>query len=681
MAAAASFVFGSLSHVAVASSLLRGGSGIRLGLCRRAAAFSTLLRKDSSFRFDSSRVVVPHRSKKRGEDASFNSDLYLGVADGVGGWILEGVDSGEYSRLLMHRVCNEIKAYEGALLRDESGTRERCPSPVMAMTRAARHIDLLGSSTCLLCFLDPDTGIMHTANVGDSAWMVYRPGTSLGYRSKEQTFAFNAPYQLDRNQRMSSPLRLAERSKTHLQDGDMVVVASDGLWDNVFDKDVIRVLERHRNDVQAAAMELATDAVRNGRNKTYASPFFRNAIQQRTFVGLGGKEDDVTVIVGRLTRTSEPSNAGKYGTNFTENGALFQLSISTKPISAAAIRGIPGLTARGISTAARRLTASGSAQSFYQFRASRIVIPNFRKEIGEDASFHSNLYIGVVDGVGGKNMPGLDPARYSRALVQNIVGEITHYEEECLAHQPSANHRSVAASLAYPTPDPQKVMARAASRTTDILGSATCLLGFLSPLTGVLNTCNIGDSCFIVYRPNEQKVLFRSKEQLRAFNFPYQIGPATPDLPLQSGIVKNIQLKEGDTVVFATDGLWDNLYDEDVCEIVQGSKDNVKLACSTLAETAYWNSRDKEYFSPFSSRAAKFFGHRIHIGGKVDDISIIVAEVERKGLSDAADREPPAHSYRTEMPVLAQCLGQGNVGRLGEALWQCAMRWNVESRA
>ncbi|KAF4746618.1 hypothetical protein FOZ62_017146 [Perkinsus olseni] len=296
----------------------------RFGIVPRAS-FSTLLRKESSYRFDSSRVVVPHRNKKRGEDASFNSDLYLGVADGVGGWILEGVDSGEYSRLLMHKICNETREYEKALLRDESGERARCPDPVMAMTRAARHIDLLGSSTCLLCFLDPNTGILNTANVGDSAWMAFRPGTSLGYRSKEQTFAFNAPYQLDRNQRVSSPLRLAQRSKTRLEEGDMVVVASDGLWDNVFDKDIMRVLQKEQDDVHAAATELATMAVNNGRNKygnglrrfrhvvvaygrTYASPFFRHALQQRTFVGLGGKEDDVTVVVGRLTRTSEPSN-------------------------------------------------------------------------------------------------------------------------------------------------------------------------------------------------------------------------------------------------------------------------------------------------------------------------------------------------------------------------------------
>ncbi|EER12250.1 PP2C phosphatase, putative [Perkinsus marinus ATCC 50983] len=173
-------------------------------------------------------------------------------------------------------------------------------------------------------------------------------------------------------------------------------------------------------------------------------------------------------------------------------------------------------------------------------------------------------------------------------------------------------------------------MARAASQTTYIQGSATCLLGFLSPLTGVLHTCNIGDSCFLVYRSEKQQTLYRSKEQLRAFNLPYQIGPANPDLPLLSGEVDEIQLADGDKVVFATDGLWDNLYDEDICSVIQDTADDVDGACQSLAEQAYRNSRDKTHYSPFSKRAEEFFGRRIHIGGKPDDISIVVAEVKRR---------------------------------------------------
>lgn len=46
-----------------------------------------------------------------GEDAFFASSdgTALGVADGVGGWILRGIDPGEYARTLMAKA-SEVRA-------------------------------------------------------------------------------------------------------------------------------------------------------------------------------------------------------------------------------------------------------------------------------------------------------------------------------------------------------------------------------------------------------------------------------------------------------------------------------------------------------------------------------------------------------------------------------------------
>eukprot|EP00757_Euglenozoa_sp_SAG-D1_P022130 gene22130-1294_t len=53
---------------------------------------------------------VPHHLKEEtgGEDAYFVSrrGIALGVADGVGGWAKEGVDSSRYSRMLMKQCCD-----------------------------------------------------------------------------------------------------------------------------------------------------------------------------------------------------------------------------------------------------------------------------------------------------------------------------------------------------------------------------------------------------------------------------------------------------------------------------------------------------------------------------------------------------------------------------------------------
>ena len=50
--------------------------------------------------------ILPHPEKveRGGEDAVMSGPLWLGVADGVGGWIEKGIDSGLYARGLMEHA-------------------------------------------------------------------------------------------------------------------------------------------------------------------------------------------------------------------------------------------------------------------------------------------------------------------------------------------------------------------------------------------------------------------------------------------------------------------------------------------------------------------------------------------------------------------------------------------------
>lgn len=64
-----------------------------------------------------------------------------------------------------------------------------------------------------------------------------------------------------------------------------------------------------------------------------------------------------------------------------------------------------------------------------------------------------------------------------------------------------------------------------------------------------------------------QACIFRSEEQQHAFNFPYQLGTGSRDFPASAQLY-SLKLEHGDLVVLATDGIWDNLCDEEVVEIV-----------------------------------------------------------------------------------------------------------------
>ena len=64
---------------------------------------------------------------------------------------------------------------------------------MLPLSAGVRSLCLQGSSTALVMVLEADT--LHTANVGDSGFMVVRNGQAL-FQSPSQQKRFNFPYQL-----------------------------------------------------------------------------------------------------------------------------------------------------------------------------------------------------------------------------------------------------------------------------------------------------------------------------------------------------------------------------------------------------------------------------------------------------------------------------------------------------
>lgn len=86
-----------------------------------------------------------------------------------------------------------------------------------------------------------------------------------------------------------------------------------------------------------------------------------------------------------------------------------------------------------------------------------------------------------------------------------------------------------------------------------------------------------------------------------------------------------------------SDGVWDNLFDEDIQHCVKSQLKNQKLlnlqhvsnCISTFAEVKGY---DADYLSPFAMEARKTGRKRYSksVGGKPDDITVIVAQVQFK---------------------------------------------------
>lgn len=100
------------------------------------------------------------------------------------------------------------------------------------------YLKYAGSSTACVLILNREDSTVYTANIGDSGFIIVREGQII-HRSEEQQHYFNTPFQLSlpppghgHNVLSDSP----ESADTHsfpVLDGDVILVATDGVFDNV----------------------------------------------------------------------------------------------------------------------------------------------------------------------------------------------------------------------------------------------------------------------------------------------------------------------------------------------------------------------------------------------------------------------------------------------------------------
>ncbi|KAJ2779497.1 Protein phosphatase 2C 7 [Coemansia javaensis] len=317
-----------------------------------------------------------------GEDSLFHArvkqNLVYGVADGVGGWNESGIDPSVFSRSL---TAYAAAAAEGTFLLHDSD--EADPKDIMRRAYAAMRRDRIpafGSATALVMSLSLASGRLRTAQLGDSTYVVLDARQRAKFASAEQQHGFNTPYQLtilpdpgyeqqQQRQQQSdddatpegegaryfrptaettagSEAARAEidrddfadlvrarldtpgdaREATHaLAHNDLVVAATDGLFDNVRVDEVEKLADRfmqaigkvqHATPAKGTAASsssssmpatvadlfgglayaVAAQAVGNYIQRDLRSPFAERA-KLAGYSFTGGKPDDVTVML------------------------------------------------------------------------------------------------------------------------------------------------------------------------------------------------------------------------------------------------------------------------------------------------------------------------------------------------------------------------------------------------
>ncbi|KAA8642253.1 hypothetical protein EYZ11_011159 [Aspergillus tanneri] len=317
----------------------------------------------------------------------------------------------------------------------------------------------------------------------------------------------------------------------------------------------------------------------------------------------------------------------------------------------------------------------------------------WRPDSGEDAFFVSRVgrreYPGAVafavaDGVGGWSESKVDPADFSHALC--------YYMAE--------------SALGWDKP-PEQLRAKGLLQTgyDQVVADKTIRAGGSTASVGVglsdgrVELANLGDSGSVLLRL--AAVHHYSIPQTHGFNTPYQLSIIPPRMRTQASIfggayledsprdagVTNLQMQHGDVLVLATDGVFDNLNNQDILKLVTnrmvltgawtatetlGIKPSDELAhltspegltslipsfsssdpssspsssshprdqiytlqsllAATIAGEAKLASLDFRRDGPFAKEAQRYYPGDWYRGGKVDDIAVVTVVAVDEG--------------------------------------------------
>lgn len=244
-------------------------------------------------------------------EANATGRSFLAVADGVGGWTINGGDSSKISVGYLEELRTIIKETRLTL-------GEACHLAFARM--AAKGTYRGGSTTVCAAVIDQDSGTLNISNVGDSGAFVFRKG-QLILKTKAGTEGFNTPYQFgfDQEGRPYGLLSLWEtRYSLGVIPGDVIILATDGVLDNLHDEELREMVETMvgpiakgpmqgihpaadelsavKERIKSAATTLAWHSWARSREAHWLSPFALSAVMHG-FAYSGGKQDDITIVV------------------------------------------------------------------------------------------------------------------------------------------------------------------------------------------------------------------------------------------------------------------------------------------------------------------------------------------------------------------------------------------------
>jgi len=315
------------------------------------------------------------------------------------------------------------------------------------------------------------------------------------------------------------------------------------------------------------------------------------------------------------TRGGLTSSSRRSGPHMASTPSLQQQKRSSSASSMAHAHSLPQLPDLGIQVSQGPELNFISAHASKQHPAkSSSGIPN------ADAVNEASTLLGICDGVSGVHDMGIPPQTLPHELL-----------DTCRARIEPWTYSSTHADDDEETGAELIGLIEEAYDATSALGATTLLLAAIRNGNKLFTTC-LGDCALLLLRPcglRNLQVVYRSEPGRYDPRRPVQVQrlPGVPDsnahYVIQGAQVDIIQIHKGDVLVLGSDGLFDNLCDEEMKNIVEqwcccsGCNStvvtaNVRAAAALLVETAIASVHPE-----------------VHGGGVPDDTTALVALVDQ----------------------------------------------------
>lgn len=258
----------------------------------------------------------PHQSPvdtlsiKAGDDAMLVCSTTMAIADGVSGWESKGEQSssGIWARSMLETLSRLMTEYKISHVPHHLNNRdiEQILDDTYLHTSHLMDLQgLKGSSTLVLGMLSGD--MLKMISIGDSKIYIIRDG-EIVKTNEEQMVSDLCPKQIGTQTLNVLPSQMCWVDDMELQEGDLIVMCSDGISDNLYEWEILEMLNKNmkKDNMRKVANRILAKAKQVAFDDHAYTPYNEKVNKiNPDGCSIGGKLDDMSLAIAKVVPNLE----------------------------------------------------------------------------------------------------------------------------------------------------------------------------------------------------------------------------------------------------------------------------------------------------------------------------------------------------------------------------------------